>query len=168
MCDLLADPRAADLLAAVPDEVARAAAQFRSAAGESKMTAAGLSAARHDGTWTGRAADAFRRAIGRLPSELDQIRAGFSAVAEALTTYESELAAIRPAFSKALAELAVLPNKGNGFEAAMLRRRAFELLEEFSAARAACQDAIAAAQGIAPRPEMANAFAVVEAAATVR
>lgn len=167
MSDPLADPRAADLLAAVPDDVGLAAAQFRAAAAESEMTAAGLSAARHDGTWTGAAANAFRHAIGRLPSELDQVRAGFSAVAEALTVYESDLARIRPAFTRAMSELAELAGAENGFEVAMLRRRAFELLEEFSAARAACQAAIAAAQGTAPRLEAGHGITVVAASTTV-
>lgn len=168
MSDPLADPRAADLLAAAPDDVGIAAAQFRTAAGESAVTVAGLGAARHDGTWTGRAADAFRHAIGRLPAELDQVRAGFSAVAEALTAYESDLARVRPAFTKAMSELADLANAGNGVEVAMLRRRAFGILEEFSSARAACRAAIAAAQGTAPRPEMGHGVTVVEASTTVR
>jgi cell wall-associated NlpC family hydrolase len=98
MSDPLADPRATDLLAAIPDEVGALAANFRSAGSESQATSAGLSAARHDGTWTGRAADAFRRAIGRLPGELDRVRAGFDGVAAALYVYEPELARIQYEF----------------------------------------------------------------------
>ena len=177
MSDPLVDPRAADLLAAVPRDVGVVAADFRTAAAESEATAAGLSAARLDGTWTGRAAAAFRRAIGRLPAELEQVGVGFAAVAQALSAYESELAAIRPAFIRVLAELAEAefraarsgtPVAGDGVELVSLRRRAFELLEEFSRAREACRDAIAAAKGTAPaRPPVGRGITVVDASATV-
>jgi hypothetical protein len=194
--DPLVDPRAAELLAAQPDDVAALATSFHTAAVESRGTAVGLNAARHDGTWTGRAADAFRRAIGRLPAELETVRAGFEAVADALTVYEGELARIKPSFVRvdaelsdaqlrlgpaqatahaaagaltttiharaastralATAELAVARADGavTGYttEIATLRRRAFDLLDEFSTARGACRAAIAAAEKTAPVP----------------
>lgn len=177
MSDPLADSRATDLLAAVPHEVGVVAADFRTAAGESAATAAGLSAARLDGTWTGRAARAFRRAIGRLPAELERVGVGFAVVAQALSAYESELAAIRPAFMRVLAELAEAelraarsgaPVAGDGVELVTLRRRAFELLEEFSRARGACRDAIAAAKGTAPAPPpLGRGVTIVDVSANV-
>jgi cell wall-associated NlpC family hydrolase len=105
MLDPLDDPRATDLLAALPDDVSTLSANFRAAAGESETTAAGLSAAQNDGTWTGRAADAFRRAIGRLPHELSRVRAGYSAVADALAAYEPELSRLQAGFVQVIAEL---------------------------------------------------------------
>ena len=177
MSDPLADPRTVDLLAAVPHEIGVVAADFRTAAGESRATAAGLSAARLDGTWTGRAARAFRRAIGRLPAELEQVGVGFAAVAQALSGYESELAAIRPAFTRVLAELGEAelraarsgaPVAGDAVELMTLRQRAFQLLEEFSRARRACQDAIAAAKGTAPAPPpLGRGVTIVDLSASV-
>jgi hypothetical protein len=173
MGDPLADPRAAELLAAVPDEVGAVAAEFRTAAGESQATAAGLSAARQDGTWTGRAADAFRTAIGRLPLRLDRVGAGFSAVAEALTAYEAELSTVRAAFKRTLAELADAESRlatekaaARGetadSEIARLTRRAFELLDDFASGREACRSAIGAAQGTAPaRPPAGHGITVI-------
>jgi hypothetical protein len=104
--DPLDDPRATDLLAARPDDVGALAANFRAAAGGSDLTATGLSAARNDGTWTGRAAEAFRHAIGRLPGALRRIRDGYSAVAAALTAYEPELSRIQAAFVQVVADRA--------------------------------------------------------------
>jgi hypothetical protein len=177
MRDPLVDPRAADLLAAIPHDVGALAADFRTAAGESEATAGGLSAARLDGAWTGRAAAAFRRAIGRLPAELGRLGVGFAAVGEALSAYESELAAIRPAFRRVLAELADVelgaarpgaPVAGDSIELENLRRRAFELLEEFSRAREACRYAIGAARASAPvRPSTGRGITVVDATANV-
>jgi uncharacterized protein YukE len=173
MGDPLADPRAAELLAAVPDEVGAVAADFRTAAGESQATAAGLSAARQDGTWTGKAADAFRSAIGRLPLQLDRVGAGFSAVADALTAYETELSAIRAAFKRTVAELADAESRlaaaravGRAetadSEIARLTRTASQLLDDFSSAREACRSAIAAAQGTAPgRPPAGHGITVI-------
>ena len=159
MSDPLADPRAADLLAALPDDVAALAANFRTAADESRGTVVGLSAAQHDGTWTGGAADAFRRAIGRLPAELEKVRAGFEAVADALTVYEGELARIKAAFARVTAELSDVGSRfgpaqatAHATEIATLRRRAFDLLDEFTAARSACRAAIAVAENTAPAP----------------
>lgn len=104
MSDPVADPRARDLLAAHPDDVAALGATFRGAAGESETTAVGLDAARHDATWTGRAADAFRRAVGRLPPVLGRVRAGYAAVADALAAYEPELARLQGGFTVVVAE----------------------------------------------------------------
>lgn len=106
MSDPLDDPRATDLLAARPDDVSALAANFRAAAGESDTTAAGLSAARNDGTWTGRAAETFRRAIGRLPSALYRVRDGYADVAAALTAYEPALSRIQAAFVQVIAQRA--------------------------------------------------------------
>jgi cell wall-associated NlpC family hydrolase len=105
MTDPLSDPRAQDLLAALPDDVSALAANFRTAAHESHETARGLRAARNDGVWTGRAANAFRRAIGRLPLELDKVRTGFVEVADALTTYEPQLARIKNDFVQTIGSL---------------------------------------------------------------
>ncbi len=173
MGDPIADPRAADLLAAVPDEVGAIAADFRTAAGESHATATGLGAAHQDGTWTGKAADAFRSAIGRLPLQLDRVGAGFSAVAEALTAYGEELSEIRAAFKRTVAELADAESRlgtartvGRAetadSEIARLTRRAFELLDDFSSAREACRSAVVAAQASAPpRPQAGNGITVL-------
>ncbi len=194
MSDPLADPRAIDLLAAEPDEAGALAGVFRSAASESGRTSVGLAAAREDGIWTGRAANAFRRAIGSLPGRLRALGGGFSAVAGALSAYESNLAEIQPVFVSVIAELenaqyrlpalqeaqgeadgallAAVTTPGTsagrvaGLEVAAaradgavfacqgeisrLRKRAFELLDEFAAAREGCREAIVAAQHGAP------------------
>jgi cell wall-associated NlpC family hydrolase len=105
MADPLSDPRAQDLLAALPEDVSVLAANFRTAAHESHETARGLRAARDDGVWTGRAANAFRRAIGRLPVELDKVRTGFVEVADALSTYEPHLARIKNDFVQTIGGL---------------------------------------------------------------
>jgi uncharacterized protein YukE len=105
MSDPLADSRARDLLTADPADLGALAAVFRTAAAEAHQTEAGLRAAQHDGVWTGKAATAFRHAIGRLPAELDKVRSGFQGVSEALLAYESELSRIKPAFASVVAEL---------------------------------------------------------------
>jgi cell wall-associated NlpC family hydrolase len=208
MSDPLDDPRATDLLAALPDDVSTLAAKFRAAAGESAMTAAGLSAAQHDGTWIGTAAEAFRRAIGRLPRELYRVRAGYSAVADALTAYEPELSRVQAAFTQVVAErndalsrlghaqtavqaahgalvstqqakhverramiaaeLAVARASGtlDGYQSELVRLtgRAFALLDEFSVARDACRDSVAAAQRTAPlRPHSDQGTTIIAA-----
>jgi hypothetical protein len=203
MSDPLADPRAIDLLAAEPDEAAALAGVFRSAASESSDTGVGLAAAQHDGVWTGRAADAFRRAIGVLPRRLGRVGTGFAAVAAALDQYESDLALIQPAFISVIAELQDARARLPGLEAAQvhadgallaasatprggrvaraevaaaradgavaswnveiahLRKRAFELLDEFAAARDSCREAIMAAQRGAPVPPPVGSGEVV-------
>ncbi|MDQ6745877.1 MAG: NlpC/P60 family protein [Actinomycetota bacterium] len=105
MSDPLHDPRAQELLRVLPEEVGTLAGKFRTAAIEAQQTATGLNAARHDGHWTGRAAAAFRHAIGRLPAELDRVCTGFDAVSDALTTYDGELTRIKPAFAQVALEL---------------------------------------------------------------
>jgi cell wall-associated NlpC family hydrolase len=100
VCDPLSDPRAADLLAAVPADVTTLASAFHTAAQEAAMTATGLLAAREDGTWTGHAADSFRDSIGHVPSELQHVRTGYSAVATALSDYEVTLALVQNEFVK--------------------------------------------------------------------
>ncbi len=159
MPDPLADPRAAELLAAIPDDVATVAASFRAAADRASMTGAGLAAAQHDATWTGAAADRFRTSIGRLPGELQHVRAGYSAVADALDAYEPELARVRAAFVRTAAELtdarARARTEHDRAEMGSLTRRADALLEEFAALRGICRSAIASAQASAPvRPRV--------------
>lgn len=101
----LDDPRASDLLSAQPDDVHAVAANFAAAAHEATLTAAGLTAAREDGVWTGHAATSFRQAVGRMPSELDRVRSGYAAVADALRAYEPELARIQSDFTRVIAAL---------------------------------------------------------------
>jgi cell wall-associated NlpC family hydrolase len=103
--DPLSDPRAEDLLAAIPADVSTLASAFHTAAEEAAMTATGLLAAREDGTWTGHAADSFRDSIGQVPSELEHIRRGYSAVATALSDYEATLALVQSDFVKVVGQL---------------------------------------------------------------
>lgn len=105
MTDPLADPRAEDLLAAVPSDVSALAGAFHTAAQEAGMTATGLRAARNDGLWSGQAADAFRESIGHVPAELERVRTGYSAVAVALGDYEETLALVQSAFVKVVGEI---------------------------------------------------------------
>jgi cell wall-associated NlpC family hydrolase len=208
--DPLADPRATDLLAAAPDDISALAQSFRTAADEAQMTARGLDAARGDGTWTGKAADSFRDSIGRLPGELERVRAGYSTVSDALGIYETALAEIQSAFVKIVAELSdirsrIAPAQAatqsaqqnftatrqgahvdrralaeaelavaraestmHGYHAAIesLRGRAFTLLDDFSAVRTACHQAVAAAQRTAPvRPRTGDGTIVIGAEA---
>jgi hypothetical protein len=176
MSDPLADPRAIDLLAAEPDEAGALAGVFRTAASESSRTAVGLAAAQHDGTWAGRAADAFRTAIGGLPGRLGRLGTGFFTVAQALAWYESTLADIQPVFVSVIAELENaryrLPALQDGAalacqtEISHLRRRAYELLDEFAAAREDCRDAIEAAQHGAPvAPPVGSGETVIDVGA---
>ena len=103
MSSPLDDPRARDLLTARPDDVHEVAATFAAAAQGADLTAAGLTAARDDGVWTGHAATSFRDAIGRMPSELHRVQAGYSVVAGALRGYEPELARIQSEFVAVMA-----------------------------------------------------------------
>jgi hypothetical protein len=153
----LSDPRATDLLAAVPADVSTLASAFHVAAHEAAMTATGLMAAREDGIWTGHAADSFRDSIGRVPSELEHIRTGYSAVATALGDYEVTLALVQTDFVKVVGQLSDNSAQiGEGYhaEARQLRSRAFTLLEEFDNARSLCRATVTAAQRTAPvRPQ---------------
>jgi cell wall-associated NlpC family hydrolase len=105
MIDPLADPRAEDLLAAVPADVSMLAGAFHTAAHEAGMTATGLRAAREDGTWTGHAADSFRQSIGHVPAELERVRTGYQAVATALSDYETTLALVQSEFVRVVGSL---------------------------------------------------------------
>lgn len=105
MIDPLSDRRAEDLLAAVPVDISTLASAFHTAAQEAAMTATGLLAAREDGTWTGHAADSFRDSIGQVPSELQHIKRGYSAVATALSDYETTLALVQSEFVKVVGQL---------------------------------------------------------------
>lgn len=108
MIDPLSDPRAEDLLAAVPADVSTLASAFHTAAQEAAMTATGLLAAREDGTWTGHAANSFRDSIAQVPSELEHIRRGYAAVASALSDYEMTLALVQSDFVKVVGQLSDL------------------------------------------------------------
>ena len=108
MVDPLSDPRAEDLLAAVPADVSTLASAFHTAAQEAAMTSTGLLAAREDGTWTGHAANAFRDSIGQVPSELEHIKRGYSAVATALSDYEVTLALVQSEFVRVVGQLSDL------------------------------------------------------------
>ena len=105
MTDPLADPRAEDLLAAVPADVSSLAGAFHTAAHEAGMTTTGLVAARDDGTWTGHAADSFRASIGHIPAELERVRTGYQAVATALSDYETTLALVQSEFVSVVGSL---------------------------------------------------------------
>lgn len=155
----LADPRARDLLTARPDDAGALAGMFRTAATEAQGTATGLAAAEHGGIWTGRAANAFRSSIGRLPSEIVTVRSGFEAVADALAAYEPELARLQSAFRATACQLSDLQARAGAartasqdaaLQIAALDRRAFAILDEFASAREACRRAIAAASRLAP------------------
>lgn len=148
MSDPLADPRARDLLNADPDDVDALAGRFSMAAGEAMMTAAGLGAAQQDLVWTGPAADAFRRAIGQVPSQLDSVQGGYDAVAQALTVYAGELAGLRDGFTAIIGGLQGAQQAVPEPAAVIteLTQRAFALLDVFATARDACHAAIAAAQ----------------------
>ncbi len=89
----------------MPADISALASAFHTAAQEAAMTATGLLAAREDGTWTGHAADSFRDAIGHVPSELEHIRRGYSAVATALSDYEVTLALAQSEFVKVVGQL---------------------------------------------------------------
>jgi len=102
MLDLESDPRSNELMLARPAEIAMLAAYLRRAAEESCSTATGLRAAEHDGLWHGDAADAFRRAIGRMPSRLDALYAGFRDAGAALSAYVAALTRIQTAFGQAI------------------------------------------------------------------
>ncbi|HEX3977665.1 MAG TPA: hypothetical protein VHW96_15470 [Solirubrobacteraceae bacterium] len=106
--DPLSDPRAEDLLAAAPADVSTLASAFHTAAQEAAMTSTGLLAAREDGTWTGHAAGAFRDSIGQVPSELEHIKRGYSAVATALSDYEVTLALVQSDFVRVVGQLSDL------------------------------------------------------------
>src|SRR5580692_10168899 len=98
MANPLSDPRAARLLAASPAEVAALAGAFHRVAGQAQSSAAALRGANGDATWTGGAADAFRKQLGELPSDLDSVQHSYGDVATALDTYEGQLGPIRSQF----------------------------------------------------------------------
>jgi uncharacterized protein YukE len=105
MSDPLSDPRAADLLSAVPGEVWLLAALFRQVGSEAQGIAGALRGASHAATWTGAAASAFRANVGQLPGELDKVQQSYDAVAAALGAYESELSEVKPAFQRVAEQL---------------------------------------------------------------
>jgi hypothetical protein len=156
--DPMLDPRAEDLLAFDPDQVAGAVRELTAAAGEAEATQRGLEAARHDGVWTGHAAATFRSSIGRVPAELRKLWHGFSAVANAMYRYSEATAVIQHDFQRVMRQ-AALAGEGLGSpddehlraELARQHRRAHELLDEFEAHRSAARAAIAAAAHMAPR-----------------
>jgi cell wall-associated NlpC family hydrolase/uncharacterized protein YukE len=122
--DPLSDPRAEDLLAAVPADVSALASAFHTAATEASMTATGLLAAREDGTWTGHAANSFRDSIGQVPAELEQIKRGYAAVATALSDYEVTLSLVQSDFVRVVGQLSDLGTQiGNARTAAETAQR---------------------------------------------
>lgn len=157
MSDPLIDPRARDLIAADPDEVAALASGLAQAASDSAVTAGGLSAAQRDATWTGVAADAFRGRVAPVPARLGRIEMRLCAVSQALAAYEDGLAPMRAAFIGTMAALADAEARAAqartaaeamawADEAERLHARAAQLLDEFDALRIACRGRIASVE----------------------
>ncbi len=161
--DPLTDPRSPLLLGAQPDDVAALAAHLASAAERCETTVAGLRAVSDQGVWSGRAAGAFRVTARRLPRPLDRLRAAFGDAAQALRAYEPELTELQAAFAAIVAQLGeaeqrlvrvlwVQPEatsrawqvRAEEAEAtiAALRRQAFLVLDDFSAAAEECRGAV--------------------------
>lgn len=155
MTDPLSDPRARDLIAAVPGELGNLASGLAQAAGDSALTAHGLSAVQQDPSWTGPAADAFRGSLARVPRQLGRIQSRLAIVSTALAAYEDGLVEVRAAFVRTVARLAdaearassPLPAGGWEGEVERLRALAARLLDEFDALRADCRGRIASADG---------------------
>jgi hypothetical protein len=105
MSNLLADPRARDLLAAQPFEVSAIADGFRLVSIEAGDIATGLRGAQNDASWTGEAATAFRAKVGQLPGQLDKVHESFGDAAAALDTYEPDLAGLQTQFRSIVSQL---------------------------------------------------------------
>ena len=105
MGDPLSDPRAGDLLSADPGEVWVLSALFRQVGTEAQGIASALRGAPNEATWTGSAASAFRANVGQLPSQLDKVQQSYEDVAGALSSYESELNDVKPAFQRLAEQL---------------------------------------------------------------
>ena len=100
MSDPLTDPRAKDLLAADPYEVASLASQFRRVATDAQTAIHGLQGAHNDANWTGEAADKFRSKLGKLPGDLQKVAQSYGDAATALTTYGNHLEPLKSQFQQ--------------------------------------------------------------------
>jgi hypothetical protein len=98
MGDPLTDPRAAQLLASDTGEISALAATFRTVASQAETAISGLHGAHGDANWFGRAADAFRTQLGKLPGDLAKVQHSYSETAGALDSYGSELGPIQSRF----------------------------------------------------------------------
>jgi hypothetical protein len=96
--DPLSDPRAADLLAADPGEVASLAGAFHNVAAQAQTAIGGLHGAHNDATWTGGAADAFRSQLGKLPGDLAKVHQSYGETASALDGYGAQLGPLQSRF----------------------------------------------------------------------
>jgi cell wall-associated NlpC family hydrolase len=103
--DPLTDPLAAALRNARPDDLALLQRDFLNAAEQARRTGRGLTQAAGDAQWTGAAADAFRTAVGELPTHLEAIDAGYSSVASALSSYIDRVQQYQSQFAGDTAQL---------------------------------------------------------------
>ncbi|HEX3975904.1 MAG TPA: hypothetical protein VHW96_06540 [Solirubrobacteraceae bacterium] len=105
MGDPLSDPRAHGLLTADTGEIGSLAGAFQRVAGQAQTSAAALRGANGDGTWTGKAADAFRTQLGKLPGDLDKVQQSYGEVANGLSAYASGLEPIQSQFRSLASQL---------------------------------------------------------------
>jgi hypothetical protein len=98
MADPLSDPRARDLLAADPFEVAGVAYTLRSVSLEAQAVAGGLRGAPSYAEWWGESAETFRNTIGNYPAQVDKVHSSYGEAASALNHYEGELASLQSSF----------------------------------------------------------------------
>lgn len=105
MGDPLSDSRALGLLNASIGEIDSLAAAFHRVADQARTSAAALRGANGDGTWTGKAADAFRTQLGKLPGDLDNVQRSYGEVATALSSYASQLGPIQSEFRSLSSQL---------------------------------------------------------------
>ncbi len=103
--DPLTDPLAVALRNARPDDLALLQRDFLTAAEQARSTGRGLTQAAGDTQWTGAAADAFRSAVGELPTHLAAIDAGYSSVASALSSYIDRVPQYQSQFAGYTAQL---------------------------------------------------------------
>ena len=152
MSDPLSDPRAHDLLSADPGEVWSLASLFRGVAHQAEGTAAGLRGAQHDATWTGAAADTFRSKVGQLPSELDKVSSSYQQVADALSSYEGQLAGVKADFRRLADQLGTTRSSLNGAQG------------QLSSAQGTLHSALQAPHATAATPAVQDAHSAVSAA----
>jgi hypothetical protein len=98
MGDPTTDPRAADLLRSVPDEVAALADMFRRVASQAECSASALRGSDGILIWHGGSAQAFLEIVGKLPGDLDNVQKSYGGVADALYRYEGHLSPLRQEF----------------------------------------------------------------------
>lgn len=89
------DPKSQELLSAQPGVVQELASSFRGVAMTAQATADGLHAAKDQASWTGAAANSFRNALGTFPVSLGKVTSSYQEAADALDTYEGELATLK-------------------------------------------------------------------------